>query len=104
MTRMILLLIPLFALLALVIGAVLIVRQQRKAGPTVPVSGGGGTGGGLVQTAGETRDDFVRRNRDRPGVVANGATLVDLYDRIRHLEERLAVLEGDRGGEDSVTR
>jgi hypothetical protein len=95
------LLIPLVALLALVIGAVLIVRQQRKAGPTMPVSPGGGTGGGLAQAVGETREDFVRRNRDRPGVVANGATLVDLYDRIRHLEERLAALEGDRDGKAS---
>jgi hypothetical protein len=41
----------------------------------------------------ESREDFVRRHRNRPGVVANGATLVDLYDRIRHLEERLASVE-----------
>lgn len=35
----------------------------------------------------------MRRHLNRPGVVANGATLGDLYDRIRQLEERLAAVE-----------
>jgi hypothetical protein len=35
----------------------------------------------------------VRRHWQRPGVVADGVTLVDLYDRIRALEERLAEAE-----------
>jgi hypothetical protein len=41
----------------------------------------------------ESREEFVRRHWQRPGVVANGATLVDLYDRIRALEERVARAE-----------
>ena len=41
----------------------------------------------------ESREEFVRRHWQRPGVVANGVTLVDLYDRIRALEERVARAE-----------
>jgi len=51
------------------------------------------------QQAGETREDYVRRHWARSGVVANGVTLVDLYDRIRALEARVAELEG-RGRDD----
>lgn len=50
--------------------------------------------GSFRQNAGESREDYVRRHWDRSGVVANGVTLVDLYDRIRALEERVAELEG----------
>jgi hypothetical protein len=39
------------------------------------------------------KKDFVRRHWQRPGVVANGVTLVDLYDRIRALEERVTRAE-----------
>ncbi|MFD6141828.1 hypothetical protein [Promicromonospora sp. NPDC060271] len=93
------LLIPLGALLAVIFGGVLIMRLQKKVrepifpGGTEPA--GGGAGGTFQQGAGESREDFVRRHRHRPGVVADGVTLVDLYDRIRRLEHRIAVLEGD---------
>jgi len=53
------------------------------------------------QLPGESRESFVRRFSNRPGVVADGTTLVDLYnrcailqDRIVALEERLEQLEG----------
>jgi hypothetical protein len=105
------LVIPLGALLAVVFGGMLVMRLQKKLreplfpGGTEPT--GGGTGGPespgwgagpstFQQGAGESREDFVRRHRHRPGVVADGVTLVDLYDRIRRLEHRIAVLEGDR--------
>ena len=42
----------------------------------------------------QTHEDFVRWNWRRPGVVADGVTLVDLYDRIRALEARVHELEG----------
>jgi hypothetical protein len=55
------------------------------------------------QHPGESREAFVRRFSNRPGVVADGTTLVDLYnrcailqDRIVALEERLERLEGKR--------
>lgn len=47
----------------------------------------------LQQASGESREECVRKHWQRPGVVANGVTLVDLYDRIRVLEERLGVAE-----------
>ncbi|GHH74135.1 hypothetical protein [Promicromonospora soli] len=97
------LLIPLCALVALIVGAVLITRQQRKSGPSVPGPAGQQVVKGFYQVAGETREDFVRRHRDRPGVIANGATLVDLYDRIRQLEERLAEVESERERRDQAT-
>ncbi|WP_327640292.1 hypothetical protein OHB24_18505 [Kribbella sp. NBC_00482] len=48
---------------------------------------------GFEQSSQESREEFVRRHWQRPGVVANGVTLVDLYDRIRALEERVARAE-----------
>jgi hypothetical protein len=105
------LVIPLGALLAVVFGGMLVMRLQKKLreplfpGGSEPTGGGTGgpepTGWGagtgtFQQGAGESREDFVRRHRHRPGVVADGVTLVDLYDRIRRLEHRIAVLEGDR--------
>ena len=42
---------------------------------------------------GETREAFVRKYWQRPGVVADGVTLVDLYDRIAQLEQGLAEAE-----------
>jgi hypothetical protein len=105
------LLIPLGALLAVIFGGAFTRRLQKKLreplfpGGTEPT--GGATGGPepmgwdaspttFQQGAGESREDFVRRHRHRPGVVADGVTLVDLYDRIRRLEHRIAVLEGDK--------
>jgi hypothetical protein len=44
----------------------------------------------------ETREEFVRRNWNRPGVVANGQTLLDLYARIAKLEHRVSELESAR--------
>jgi hypothetical protein len=95
------LLIPLGALLAVIFGGVFVMRMQKKLReplfPSAPESTGGGAGTNTFQQgAGESREDFVRRHRHRPGVVADGVTLVDLYDRIRRLEHRIAVLEGDR--------
>lgn len=105
------LVIPLGALLAVIFGGLLIRRLQKKLRePLFPASAeptGGGAGrpeqagwdaspSTFQQGAGESREDFVRRHRHRPGVVADGVTLVDLYDRIRRLEHRIAVLEGDR--------
>ncbi|MEU0783854.1 hypothetical protein ABZ341_20030 [Streptomyces sp. NPDC006173] len=55
------------------------------------------TATGFRQSPQETREDFVRRHRQRPGVVADGETLVDLYDRIRALEERVAAAERRAG-------
>ena len=97
------LLIPLAALLAVIFGGVLVMRLQKKLREPLFPSGseptGWAAGGSFQQGAGETREDFVRRHKGRPGVVADGVTLVDLYDRIRRLEHRIAVLEGDRDEE-----
>jgi hypothetical protein len=105
------LLIPLGALLAVIFGGMFIMRLQKKVREPLFPAGSEPTGGGaggpeptgwgagagtFQQGAGESREDFVRRHRHRPGVVADGVTLVDLYDRIRRLEHRIAVLEGDR--------
>ena len=104
------LMIPLAALLAVIFGGLLIMRLQKKLReplfPGVPEPTGGGASGpeptgwaastSFQQGAGESREDFVRRHRHRPGVVADGVTLVDLYDLIRRLEHRIAVLEGER--------
>ncbi|MET8982933.1 hypothetical protein ABZX85_45905 [Streptomyces sp. NPDC004539] len=48
---------------------------------------------GFQQSEQESREEFVRRHWQRSGVVADGVTLVDLYDRIRALEERVARAE-----------
>ena len=96
------LLIPLGSLLAVILGGVLVSRTQRR-GSRILASDGQPSVSGFGQATGETREDYVRRHRDRPGVVANGATLVDLYDRIRLLEERLATVESGRDREDVAT-
>lgn len=94
------LLIPLGALLAVIFGGVLVRRLQKKLREPLFPSGSEPTGWGastpFEQGAGETREDFVRRHQNRPGVVADGKTLVDLYDQIRRLEHRIAALESDR--------
>lgn len=45
------------------------------------------------QAPSQTREAYVREHWQRPGVVANGVTLLDLYDRINELERRLAETE-----------
>ncbi|MCF4122199.1 hypothetical protein L1785_14560 [Antribacter sp. KLBMP9083] len=90
------LLIPLGALLAIILGGVLITRQQKKIGTRASALAGRPTVNGFQQAAGESREDFVRRHQNRSGVVANGATLVDLYDRVRRLEERITAVESDQ--------
>ncbi len=89
------LLIPVAALVVIVLGAILVMKLQKMAwgidvrpietNPTRPT--------GFQQSAGETREAFVRRHWQRPGVVADGVTLLDLYDRINELERRLAEAE-----------
>lgn len=96
------LLIPLGALLAVILGGVLVTRMQRR-GSRILASEGQPAVSGFWQATGETREDYVRRHRNRPGVVANGATLVDLYDRIRLLEDRIAVVERGRDQGDEAT-
>jgi hypothetical protein len=41
-------------------------------------------------------EQHVRDHRFQPGVIANGQTLIDLYDRINALEARVAELERGR--------
>ncbi|VXA94773.1 hypothetical protein [Aeromicrobium sp. 9AM] len=92
---LIFLLIPVAALAVVVLGGMLVLKLQKVAwrvdvrpietNPTRPT--------GFQQAAGETREAFVRRHWQRPGVVADGVTLVDLYDRINELERRLAEAE-----------
>ncbi len=77
-----------------IVGPILILRGQRRTRLLPPAaSGPAPVHTGPEQVPGESREDFVRRNWQRPGVVATGATLVDLYDRIRVLEDRLARAE-----------
>ncbi|MFF0187783.1 hypothetical protein [Streptomyces sp. NPDC005244] len=96
-----LLLIPVAALVVIALGSFAVLRLQRAAFRLAePRSGNfsaGSTAAGFQQSPQETREDFVRRHRGRPGVVADGETLVDLYDRIRALEERVAAAERRAG-------
>lgn len=82
-------------LVLMVVGPILILKAQRRSipGPGPAQTVGPQQPPPLQQAPGESREDFVRRNWNRSGVVANGETLVDLYDRIRALEARLAETE-----------
>jgi hypothetical protein len=80
-------LIPIAALVVFVVGANAVLRMQKRTSRAQSALSSGATG--FNQSRGESREEFVRRNWQRSGVVANGATLVDLYDRIRALEERV---------------
>jgi hypothetical protein len=85
------LLIPIVAILIFALGFIAMRRQRSspdRANPAAP-----GAPSGLRPSSGESREAFVRRHWQRPGVVANGVTLVDLYDRIATLEQRLAAAE-----------
>jgi hypothetical protein len=91
------LLIPVAALMLIVLGGMAVLRLQKTSlGPDelrssrAPASA---TSTGPQDAVRESREEFVRRHWQRPGVVANGATLVDLYDRIRALEARVARAE-----------
>lgn len=92
------LLIPVTALVVIVLGGVAVMKLQKslfaKLGASTPgTAPGAGPFSGFQQSPQESREDFVRRHWQRPGVVADGVTLVDLYDRIRALEERVAQAE-----------
>ena len=89
-SELLFLLIPAVAILMFVLAGVFIRRAQASF---VRVAEQTGAGPGLYQAPGESREAFVRRNWQRPGVVADGVTLVDLYDRIASLEQRLAAAE-----------
>jgi hypothetical protein len=91
------LLIPVAALVVFVLGAFAVlkvqrgsVRREESRSATAPRAA---APTGLQQSSHESREDFVRRHWQRSGVVADGVTLVDLYDRIRALEERVARAE-----------
>lgn len=90
-------LIPVAALVVIVLGGMAVLKLQKLSlgrdelrSATAP---GAVAATGFQQSAQESREEFVRRNWQRPGVVANGVTLVDLYDRIQALEERVARAE-----------
>ncbi|MCR3751188.1 hypothetical protein [Lentzea californiensis] len=92
------LLIPVTALVVIVLGGIAVMKLQKAlfgalGTRTSDAAPGGGPFSGFQQSPHESREDFVRRHWQRPGVVADGVTLVDLYDRIRALEERLAEAE-----------
>ncbi|MCT9083538.1 hypothetical protein [Streptomyces fulvoviolaceus] len=91
------LLIPVAALVVFVLGAIAVLKLQKASlgqdEPRSATAPGAAASTGLQQAPQESREEFVRRHWQRPGVVANGVTLVDLYDRIRALEERVARAE-----------
>jgi hypothetical protein len=96
-----LLLIPIVALVLFVVGPIAVLRAQKRALPAPTELGSGsvppaGASTGFQQASTESREEFVRRYWQRSGVVANGETLVDLYDRIRALEARVAIAEQHR--------
>lgn len=90
-SELLFLLIPAVALLLVVLAGFAVKRAQesfRKIAEQVD-----GANPRMNHESGESRETFVRRNWQRPGVVADGRTLVDLYDRVNALEQRLAAAE-----------
>ncbi|WP_369036499.1 MULTISPECIES: hypothetical protein [Streptomyces] len=91
------LLIPVAALVVFVLGAMGVLKLQKvslgRDGLRSATAPGAADPTGFQQSAQESREEFVRRHSQRPGVVADGVTLVDLYDRIRALEERVTRAE-----------
>ncbi|MEV6718584.1 hypothetical protein AB0M48_41830 [Lentzea sp. NPDC051208] len=92
------LLIPLTVLVVIVVVGIVVTKLQKGlfvqlGAPTPGTAPGAGPFSGFQQSPQESREDFVRRHWQRPGVVADGVTLVDLYDRIRVIEERVAQAE-----------
>lgn len=97
-------LIPLVSLTAVVLGGIGVMKLQRRSLDRVverlkddESSSRAGSQhspeSGLQQSPHESREAIVRRNQFRPGVVATGETLVDLYDRIQALEKRVSEME-----------
>jgi len=93
MSNALFLLIPAAAILVVVVGAILVMKAQKMSAYVGERQAGAAGPTGFQQTADESREAFVRRHWQRPGVVADGVTLVDLYDRIAELEGRLADTE-----------
>ncbi|MDX8048851.1 hypothetical protein SK571_05625 [Lentzea sp. BCCO 10_0798] len=92
------LLIPVTVIVVIVLVGIVFKKLQKSLfsalGASTPASAPGAAPfSGFQQSPQESREDFVRRHWQRPGVVADGVTLVDLYDRIRALEERVAQAE-----------
>ena len=81
------------ALVLFVLGAIAVTRLQRRMAVADQRAA---AADGRPTAAPGTREEFVRRHRYQPGVVANGETLLDLYDRIGRLEARVAELEATR--------
>ncbi|WP_406445440.1 hypothetical protein OHB00_49615 [Streptomyces sp. NBC_00631] len=85
--------------MVIVLGAVAVLKLQKASLRRIESMRGAATSphvsapAGFQQSEQESREEFVRRHWQRPGVVADGVTLVDLYDRIRALEERVARAE-----------
>jgi hypothetical protein len=91
-------LIPVAALVVIVLVGIVFTKLQKAlfgqlGAPTPEMAPGAAPFSGFQQSPRESREDFVRRHWQRPGVVADGVTLVDLYDRVRALEERVAQAE-----------
>ncbi|GIG66526.1 hypothetical protein [Phytomonospora endophytica] len=93
MSENLFLLIPVAVLAIIVLGAVAVLKAQKAAWHRLGTMAHAAPPGGFQQSPHETREEFVRRNWQRSGVVANGPTLIDLYDRVRALEQRLAEAE-----------
>jgi len=93
MSNALFLLIPATATLVVIFGGILVMKAQKMSAYVGERQAGEAGPTGFQQGADETREAYVRRHWQRPGVVANGETLVDLYDRIAELEERLAGTE-----------
>ncbi|MDX6233266.1 MAG: hypothetical protein QOH68_2277 [Nocardioidaceae bacterium] len=96
-TTVLVLLVSAAAIVVFVLAAILVMKLQKmtvehdQARPASPSGDPAPTG--FQQAPSETREAYVRRHWQRPGVIANGPTLVDLYDRIGELERRLAETE-----------
>jgi hypothetical protein len=90
------LLIPVVGIVIFVFGFIAMRRRASSLDPANPTALASGTPSGLRPSPGESREAFVRRHWQRPGVVANGVTLVDLYNRIATLEQRITELERER--------
>ncbi|MFG2724270.1 hypothetical protein [Streptomyces canus] len=92
-----LVLIPVAALVLFVLGAIAVLKLQKaslgriESMPATASQAADPTG--FHQSSQESREEFVRRHWQRSGLVADGVTLVDLYDRIQALEERVARAE-----------